>query len=109
MYPVDFPFTITPQAQADVKSGAGQAIVLENYPNPVSGRTTVHFSLPQRASVSVKIFDALGRVVRTVTQSVVNAGDQQYQVKGLAVGEYTLELLAPELSISEHRKMIVVE
>ncbi len=111
MYPVDFPFTITPQSQADVKSVAGQTVVLENYPNPVSGRTSVHFTIPGRASVSVKIFDALGRVVRTVVQSVVNSGDQEYQVstKGLTAGEYTLELLAPELGISEHRKMIVIE
>jgi len=111
MYPVDFPFTITPQAQADVKSGAGQAIVLENYPNPVSGRTTVHFSLSQRASVSVKIFDALGRMVYCVVQSAVNSGDHEYPVntKGFTTGEYTLELLAPELGVIEHRKMIVIE
>ncbi len=111
MYPVDFPFTITPQSRADVKSVAGQTVVLENYPNPVSGRTSVHFTIPQRASVSVRIFDALGRVVRTVVQSVVNSGEQEYQVstKGFTPGEYTLELLAPELGISEHRKMIVIE
>jgi hypothetical protein len=112
MQPVDFPFTITPdQPQAGVTPAINQNVVLENYPNPASGKTTVHFRIPSRSYVSVKIYDALGRTIRTLMQSVVNSDDQQVQMstKGIPAGEYTLELIAPELGISEHRQLLVIE
>ena len=111
LLPVDFPFVMDPQSQAGVNTTAPQSVLLENYPNPASGRTTVHFAIPQRAYASVKIIDALGRIVRTVMQGAANSGDQNIQVStgGLTPGDYTLELLAPELGISVHRKMMVVE
>ncbi len=111
MMPVDFPFVITPQSQAGVGASSEQMVVLENYPNPVAGRTTVHFAIPSRAYASVKIYDALGRVARIVSEGMTNTGDQTVQVsmKGLIPGEYTLELISPELGINEHRKMIVIE
>ncbi|MDP4219210.1 MAG: T9SS type A sorting domain-containing protein [Bacteroidota bacterium] len=111
MYPVDFPFVITPAQNAGVSDVSSQVAVLENFPNPASGKTTVHFRIPTRAAVSVKIYDALGRVARTLMQTVVNSGDQNIQVntKGMEPGDYTLELVAPELGISEHRHLVVIE
>ncbi len=111
MLPVDFPFVITPEPQADVKASSASMTLLENYPNPSSGKTTVHFRIPSRAHASVKIYDALGRVIRTVMQGMVSSGDQDITIstKGITPGEYTLELLAPELGISEHRHLIVIE
>jgi len=111
MLPVDFPFIITPQSQADVNASQTAFTILENYPNPASGKTTVHFRIPSRAYASVKIYDALGRTIRTVSQGIVNSNDQDIQVstKGITPGEYTLELVAPELGISEHRHLIVIE
>jgi hypothetical protein len=111
MYPVDFPFTITPAQQSAGVTDAGiAAAFLENYPNPSTGRTTVHFWIPSRAAVCVKIYDALGRTVRTVMQGMTN-GEETVQVstKGLPAGEYTLELLAPELGITKHQHLIVLE
>lgn len=111
MWPVDFPFVITPQQQADVKGSSDQTVLLENYPNPVSGKTTVRFAIPSRSYASVKIYDALGRVVRTLSQGIMNSGEQTLDVntKGISAGDYTLELVAPELGISEHRHLIVFE
>ena len=111
MIPVDFAFEILPQSQADVKAELAAATILENYPNPASGKTNVHFRLPSRTYASVKIYDALGRTVRTISQGMVGAGDQNILVntKGMSPGEYTLELLAPELGINEHKHLIVIE
>jgi hypothetical protein len=111
MWPVEFPFTITPQSQADVKTGQTASVLLENYPNPSLERMTVRFIIPSRAYVTVKIYDALGRVVKIVTQGITAAGDHSIgvNVHGLATGSYTLELLAPELGINEHKQMIIGE
>ena len=83
---------------------------LENFPNPALGKTTIRFNLSVRAYASVKIYDALGRVVRVVNQSVMSEGAHEFDMttSGLAAGSYTIELLAPEIGVSEHRSMIVM-
>ena len=85
--------------------------VLENFPNPAIANTTIRFNMPNAAFASVKIYDALGRVVRVVSQSVMSEGEHSLNVNtfGLAAGSYTIELLAPEIGVSEHSSMIVME
>ena len=111
MLPVDFPFIITPELQSGVKVLSPAIAILENYPNPASGKTTVHFRIPAQAHASVRIYDALGRMVCTLMQGMINPIDQNIQLStiGFMPGEYTLELLVPELGISEHRKLIIIE
>lgn len=46
-------------------------------PNPVSSSTTITFSIPSVSRVSVRITDALGRVVRTIAEEQYNAGTFQ--------------------------------
>lgn len=45
-----------------------------NYPNPFNPSTTIEFRLPERGQVSLKIFDAAGRLVRTIDGGVRGAG-----------------------------------
>jgi len=114
MYPVDFFFTINPQPAAGVgdEGGTETYTLLENYPNPsTAGKTTVHIIVPQGTFANVKIYDALGRVVRTVMQHISQTGEEAIEVstKGLSAGDYTLELLVPERGISKHTHLVVVE
>jgi hypothetical protein len=49
----------------------------QNYPNPFNPTTTINFALPKAANVSLKVYDVLGREVRTLVNARLNAGYQQ--------------------------------
>jgi len=43
-------------------------------PSPFSGMTTVRFQLPDRRPVALRVFDAAGRLVRTIADQTLDAG-----------------------------------
>jgi hypothetical protein len=49
-------------------------ILNQAVPNPFTGMTNIAFTLPQDASMNLKVFDASGRVIRTLASSVMPAG-----------------------------------
>ena len=55
-------------------------VLEQNYPNPFNPSTTIRFSLPVRSRIALRIFDALGREVRTVI-----AGEEREKGMGAAV------------------------
>ena len=46
----------------------------QNYPNPFNPVTTLRYDLPERAFVSIRIFDIKGRIVRTLVQGTHDPG-----------------------------------
>ena len=51
----------------DVADAAPNSLTLmQNYPNPFSPSTTISFAQPQADNVTVKIYDSMGRLVRTL-------------------------------------------
>ena len=62
-------------------------VLEQNFPNPFNPTTTIRFSLPIRDRVSVRIFDMLGREVRTlVDHQEYPAGPSQVVWDGKANG-----------------------
>ncbi len=53
---------------------AGRGVQVRAEPNPFNPRTTVHFELPLSGKVRVDIFDARGRLVRTLEDGELQAG-----------------------------------
>ena len=51
----------------------------QNYPNPFNPSTTIKFAIPQKEFVSLKIYDILGREVKTLLSEDRNVGT--YSVK----------------------------
>ncbi|RMH86119.1 MAG: T9SS C-terminal target domain-containing protein, partial [Calditrichaeota bacterium] len=49
----------------------------QNYPNPFNPRTTIRFYLPQSSSVTLKIFDMSGRLIRTLIREDFPAGEHR--------------------------------
>lgn len=44
-------------------------ILLPNYPNPFNPETQIRYNLPEKANVRIRIYDQLGRLVRTLVQN----------------------------------------
>ncbi len=79
----------------------------QNYPNPFNPSTNVDFSLPETAAVTLKVFDASGRLMGTVVDQTMPAGFHTVllDASGLATGVYLYELRAGDFTAT--RKMVV--
>jgi hypothetical protein len=53
---------------------ASVARLLRNYPNPFNPRTKVDFTMARDASTTLRVYDASGRLVRTLIDSYLSAG-----------------------------------
>lgn len=53
--------------------------LLQNYPNPFNPSTTIKYSVPERATVELVIFDQLGQVVTKLVNEVKEAGTYEVE------------------------------
>jgi hypothetical protein len=85
-----------------------QLSISQNFPNPFNPETTIIFGLPQQEHVSLKVFDILGREVRTLLDEVKDEGTYRVRFNslGLASGIYIYRISTNNSSIS--RKMIIL-
>ncbi|MFA6455757.1 MAG: YCF48-related protein, partial [Bacteroidota bacterium] len=54
----------------------------QNYPNPFNPATTIRYALPTNANVSIRIFDILGREVRSLMNEQTAAGFHKVEWNG---------------------------
>jgi hypothetical protein len=66
------------------ESGKPQSIKLnQNYPNPFNPETEISFELQDAAPVQLKIFDAVGRIIKTFKQENAQAGVTSVKWQGI--------------------------
>jgi len=68
----------------------------QNYPNPFNPTTTIQFALPKPSSVTLKIYDILGREVLTLVDEDLQPGEYkvEFDASSLASGVYIYRLEA---------------
>jgi len=54
----------------------------QNYPNPFNPSTTISYSIPENSVVSIKIYDMLGREVKTLVNEEQSSGVHQIVWRG---------------------------
>ncbi len=75
--------------------------LMQNYPNPFNPETVIRFRLGRSASVKLELFDLSGRLVMTLCEGRLQAGEHQvlFRGDGLASGVYFYRLTADKSRI----------
>jgi len=85
----EFTYSYKPQFSMGVKaslpSSPSDFELSQNYPNPFNPTTTIEYSIPLNAFVSLKVFDLLGNVVATVINQRQNAGQHYAKFDGASI------------------------
>lgn len=74
----------------------GKFALKQNYPNPFNPSTTIPYDLTVSCHVTVRVYDVLGRLVKTLADGVEEAGEKKVKFSGadLASGVYFCRLTA---------------
>ena len=74
-------------------------ILLRNYPNPFNPTTKIQFAVPVKSAVKISLHDVLGREMREIYISEVDAGMHEFVLDGsdLSSGVYLVRMLAENL------------
>lgn len=87
----------------------------QNYPNPFNPSTTIQYVIINPSQVSLKVFDATGRLVRTLVDTEQPRGMYalDFDARGLASGVYFYQLIATPRSgatgFSSTKKMLILK
>lgn len=61
---------------------AERRLNLSNYPNPFNPNTTIFFNLPQNANTKLSVYNIRGQLIKTLTDSKLQAGNHSYVWNG---------------------------
>lgn len=112
---IDFDGTIAYSNEINVEVSVPNIFVLnQNYPNPFNPTTSISFSLPVDANVSLKIFNALGQEVTRIIEGNLVSGFHEinFDAAGLTTGVYFYNFEATGVdgrNFTSVRKMILTK
>ncbi len=80
----------------------------QNYPNPFNPSTVIKYSIPKAGNVTLKVFNVLGKEVKTLVSGFQNAGTYKvdFNGEGLASGIYFYSLKAGNF-VSVKKMMLI--
>ena len=80
----------------------------QNYPNPFNPSTQIKFALMSRSSVTLTVYDALGRNIRTLVNQQLDAGEYAatFDAANLSSGVYYYVLKAG--SFTQTKRMVLI-
>lgn len=105
---------VTPLVPVAVDDTPRMVTLGQNYPNPFNPATTISFTLPSAGPTKLQVYDARGRLVRTLIDGPRQAGPQT-QIwdgrdnggQGVASGVYMYRLTSGD--VVQQRKMTLVK
>ncbi len=102
-------WTFTATGVEDEVSAPTGFALSQNFPNPFNPTTSIKFNVGERANVSLKVFDMLGREVATLVNEVKESGsyDVNFDAASLASGTYVYKLTAG--NFVETKKMVLLK
>ncbi len=81
----------------------------QNYPNPFNPTTSISFSIPQAAFVTLKVYDVVGREIANLVNEFRDAGNYKFNFDAsqLSSGIYFYQLRAGEFT--QTKKLILMK
>lgn len=97
-----------PTGVEDIQSLPTVYALEQNYPNPFNPSTIISYALPKQSFVSLKIYDVLGRVAKTLINETQAPGIYRlnFDASGLASGVYFYRLVTG--SFVDTRKLVLL-
>lgn len=106
------PLADTALSVDESSNGSSLAADVVNFPNPFSSSTTIRFLSPIEGSVTVRVFDVTGNLVRTLQTELSLTGSQEIMFDGLSdigaplgSGTYLYEVSGTGLDGSHFRRI----
>jgi len=100
--------------EVDVDFTPKEFSLAQNYPNPFNPATTVKFSLPEQSRVRLTIYNALGQIVGTLVNEVMEQGyysiiwNANEAASGMYIYSFSAEGLSTGKKYSSVKKMILL-
>ncbi len=103
----DFRGFISDIEEIDVQPSA--FTLMQNYPNPFNPSTTIAYSIPEAAFVSIKIYNVLGQEVKSLINYEQSAGTYKviFDARDLTSGLYIYQIQAGKYN--EVKKMMLLK
>lgn len=81
----------------------------DNYPNPFNPSTKIIYSIPEKSTVSLKVYDLLGNEITSLVNSEVEAGKHEvnFNAVNLPSGVYLYQLKAG--NFTNTKKMLLIK
>ncbi len=101
----------TTRVDIAVEELPGEIVLDQNYPNPFNPSTSIQFSLPASETVTLRVFDAMGRTVATLLDRKPHMAGKytvQFNGAGLASGVYFYRLETGS-SVLMTRRMLLIK
>ncbi|MDD5362393.1 MAG: T9SS type A sorting domain-containing protein [Ignavibacteria bacterium] len=81
----------------------------QNYPNPFNPETKIKFQIPKSGFVTLKVYDALGKEIKTLVDQNLSTGFYEigFTADNLSSGIYFYKLISGDFT--ETRKMLMIK
>ncbi|MDP2363688.1 MAG: S8 family serine peptidase, partial [Ignavibacteria bacterium] len=102
----------SPIIEVDVNA-PNEYTLYQNYPNPFNPSTTIEYSLPEKADVTISIYTAIGELVTTLVNGTIEAGYQKasFNAANLTSGTYIYQIKAvgSGRTFVDTKKMVLIK
>lgn len=85
-----------------------QFTLFQNYPNPFNPSTKIKFSIPEQDIIQIKVFDVLGKEIKTILNDYRKSGTYEvdFDASNLPSGVYFYRIISG--SYAETKKMLLL-
>src|SRR5690606_36055631 len=99
-------FSISNDKEIQGNNDIMNASLEQNQPNPFDQTTIIHYKIPEKADAQIMIFDASGKLVKTM--QVTQSGQAQIDAFNLEAGTYIYSLMFNG-KVAASKKMVVAK